>query len=192
MDKNELVEEKKHMDYAKALAQHYYCFVPDEKRGLVKIEDLVSAGYEGLVMAAEKFRSGSGATFKTYSTKWIKGMIIRELIFYIGKDALLLGDDEEKILKAYARMVADQTVDPEHDRFDISGIPEEEKVKIITSKLAEYKLTEDEISVYLAVNGIGCSKVTNLSALARKLKKMEIEIRRLKQSAEDKMKVLAD
>lgn len=40
----------------------------------------------------------------------------------------------------------------------------------------------------MALNGIGCSKVTNLRVLAGQLKKREIEIRRIKQSAETKLR----
>ena len=92
----ELIEDPKHLACVKKMAWHYYGFVPADKRGLITIEDLISAGNEGLVIAAGKYRAGSGAKFTTYLTKWIKGEIIRELTFYLGKDALLI-DDAEKL-----------------------------------------------------------------------------------------------
>ena len=58
------------------------------------------------------------------------------------------------------------------------------------NKKEKIELTEEEIRVYLAVNGIGREKVTNLSVLAKELGKREIFIRRIRQSAEGKVKRL--
>lgn len=178
-----MIEDPEIIRYVAGMAWHYYRLIRAEKRGLITIEDLISAGYEGVLVAAGKYEPGSGARFTTYSTDWIKGEMIREMIFYVGKDALLI-DDVEKMTVLRGRNGSAA----EDDTFDISDIPPEEQLEIITSKLIEYNLAKVEISVYLAVNGIGCDKVTNLKALGRQLNKREMEIRRIRQSAENKVK----
>ena len=178
-----MIEDPKVIEHVTKLAWHYYRLIRVEKRGLITIEDLISAGYEGALVAAGRFNPGSGAKFTTYSTDWIRGEMIREMIFYVGKDALLI-DDIEKMTALGGR---NDSVSAD-DTFDISDIPPEEQLEIITSKLTEYNLARIEISVYLAVNGIGCDRVTNLKALGRQLNKREMEIRRIRQSAEDKVK----
>ncbi len=179
-----LIENPDHLDHVKKIAWHYYRYVPDEKRGLLTIEDLISAGYEGLTIAAGKFDPETGVKFTTYSSKWMKGEMIKEMIFYIGKDALLFDNENDQMIVSDERCVEDTVI----DGFDISEIPQGEQVKIIKHKLNEYKLTKEEITVYMAVNGIGCSKVTNLRVLAGQLKKREMDIRRIEQSAENKLK----
>ena len=67
-------------------------------------------------------------------------------------------------------------------------LPENKKTVIIKRKLKEFGLTNDERRVYMEVNGIGCKKVTNLKSLARELGKREMDVRRLKQSAERKIR----
>ena len=180
----ELIEEPEHLDHVKKIAGHYYKYVPDDKRGLLTIEDLISAGYEGLANAAANYDPEIGVKFTTYSSKWIKGEIINEMIFYIGRDALLFDNETEQMLVSNDRGVEDSAT----GGLDIGEIPQEEQVKIIKRKLNEYKFTKDEMTVYMAVNGIGCSKVTNLRVLAGQLKKREMDIRRIKQSAESKLK----
>ena len=179
-----LIENPDHLDHVKKIAWHYYRYVPDEKRGLLTIEDLISAGYEGLTIAAGKYDPETGVKFTTYSSKWIKGEMIKEMIFFIGKDALLFDNENDQMIVSDERCVEDTVI----DGFDISEIPQEEQVRIIKHKLNEYKLTKEEITVYMAVNGIGCSRVTNLRVLGRQLKKREIDIRRIEQSAERKLK----
>ena len=179
-----LIENPDHLDHVKKIAWHYYRYVPDEKRGLVTIEDLVSAGYEGLMIAAGRYDPKIGVKFTTFSSKWIKGEMIKEMIFYIGKDALLFDNEKDQMLVSDERGVEDTVISGP----DISEIPPEEQVKIIKHKLNEYKLTKEEITVYMAVNGIGCSRVTNLRVLGRQLKKREMDIRRIEQSAENKLK----
>ena len=179
----DLIEDPEIAMHVSKLAGHYYNMIRADRRGLITKEDLISAGYEGAIMAAGKYKPGSGASFKTYSTEWIRGEMIREMIFYVGKEALLIED--------VRKLSASAGIDPatsSDDGFDISDIPEDEQIRIITSKLAEYNLTKIEITVYLAVNGIGCDKVTNLKALGRQLDMRETQIRRIKQSAEDKVK----
>ena len=180
----ELIENPDHLDHVKKIAWHYFRYVPDEKRGLITIEDLISAGYEGLANAAVSYDPEIGVKFISYSSKWIKGEIIKEMIFYIGRDALLFDNETEQMLVSNDRSVEDTVI----GGFDISEISQEEQIKIIKHKLNEYKLTKDEMTVYMAVNGIGCRKVTNLRILGRQLKKREMDIRRIKQSAESKLK----
>ena len=179
---NKLIEEN--LEFVRGMACKSMKYVPDEKKGMVSYDDLFSAGCVGLVEAAKRYKTGRAAKFTTYAYRWIKGEIIRELIFYIGKDALLINDEElDRIASKGSGEAADVSSDS-----DISSIPEEEQVNIIRQKLKEFGLTDDEMRVFLAVNGIGCDKVTNLTALARELKKREFEIRRIKQRAEEKVK----
>ena len=106
------------------------------------------------------------------------------MIFYIGKDALLFGDEEwARISSGEKRVEEEATTD-----MDISTIPQDEQVRIIKGKLKEFGLAEEEIHVYLAVNGVGRDKVTNMGVLARELKTRESKVRLFKQRAEEKVK----
>ncbi len=183
-DSIKLIEDPNHLEFVKKIAWRYYKRVPYEKRGLLTIEDLISAGYEGLTKAAGKYKHDNGVKFTTYSANEIKGEIKREMRFYLGKDALLLDDSEIMKFSSYGHSVEEEAIS--HD--DPITIPEEEQVKIISSKLREFDLTEDEITVYMAVNGIGCSKVTNFRILAKQMKKRVMDIMRIKQIAESKLK----
>ena len=155
------------------IAGKYYKYVPDDRKGLITIEDIVSAGHEGLLEAVQKYKPGSKAKLSSYAYPWIKGRIIDELIFYIGKDALLFGDEEwARISSGEKRVEEEATTD-----MDISTIPQDEQVRIIKGKLKEFGLAVEEIHVYLAVNGVGRDKVTNMGVLARELKTRESKVR---------------
>ena len=110
--------------------------------------------------------------------------LLKRLCSVSKKDALLFDNEKDQVIVSDERGVEDTVISCP----DISEIPPEEQVKIIKQKLNEYKLTKEEITVYMAVNGIGCSRVTNLKILAKQLKKCEMDIRRIKQSAERKLK----
>lgn len=184
MEIYEALEQLINDKYVEKLAYKYYKYVKDDSRGLITFEDLVSAGHEGLLEAAQKYQAGSKAKFSSYAYSWIKGRIFDELIFYIGKDALLFSDEEWKRMPSGKNNVEeDATAD-----MDISSIPQEDQVRIIRGKLKEFGLTEDEMHVYLAVNGVGRDKVTNMGMLARELKTRESRIRILKQRAEEKVR----
>ena len=58
--------------------------------------------------------------FTTYSTEWIKGEIIKEMLFFIGGDALLLDDETEQMIASYDGSVEDMVT----CGADISDIPE--------------------------------------------------------------------
>ena len=170
--------------YVEKIASRYYKYVPDDRKGLITVEDIVSAGYEGLVEAAQKYQPGSEAKLSSYAYTWIKGRILDEMVFYIGKDALLFNDDVWGRISSGKKSIEDETTTD----MDISFIPQEDQVRIIKGKLKEFGLTEDEMHVYLAVNGVGRAKVTNMGMLARELKTRESKIRILKQRAEEKVK----
>ena len=181
MDTEQLIVEN--LTYAQKIAAKYLTYVPADRKEDMK-DELISAGYEGLTEAASKFKQGKGAKFTTYAYEFIKGKVIREMIFYLGKDALLIDEEEIKNIASKEAGV-EETVT---ESLDLSSIPPEEQIKIIGKKLKEFGLTKEEMSVFFAVNGIGREKVTNLTALGRELKKREFEIRRLKQSAEEKVR----
>ena len=48
-------------------------------RRVCKFEDLVSAGNEGLMVAAQRFDPGRGAKFSTYASWWIKHRMMRHI-----------------------------------------------------------------------------------------------------------------
>ena len=179
-DKSKLIHEN--LEYVNKIASKYIVCVSAEKKGLITLEDLKSAGYEGLTKAANNYNPDTKVKFSTYAFKCIKGEIIRELIFYTGKEALLIDD------KDIGNMVSNNVNVEDITENDIGSIPQEKQVEIIKSKLKEYKLDKDEIEVFLAVNGVGCDKVTNYRVLARQLGKREYEIRRIKQHAEEKVR----
>ncbi len=181
MNANKLIED--HLDSVQKAAYHFYKSVPNDKRGIVSIEDLICAGNVGLVEAATRFKEGGEAKFSTYAYKWINGAIIAELNFYIGARALLL--DNEKMESIHS---TESNAGESDDVNDISDIPEEKQVEIITGKLNEFGLSKDEIRVYLATHGVGQEKVTNMRTLARELGKREYDIRRMNQSAERKIR----
>ena len=182
MNRNELIE--KHIENVTKAARHYYAKVPHGKRGLVTMDDLLSAGHLALVEAARDYDPEKGAAFGTYAYHRINWAIFHELIFCIGKDALYLDDDAEQRI-ADGGISVEEAALPQHD---IDTIPEREKARIVRARLKEFGLTTEETRVYLAVAGVGREKVTNLSALAREMKKREFEIRRIRQSAERKIR----
>ena len=182
MSTNKLIED--HLDRVKKAAYHFYRSVPNDKRGIVSIEDLICAGNVGLVEAAARFKEGGEAKFSTYAYKWINGAILAELNFYLGARALLLDDETLGSIPSSVN----SSEEPTADEYDISEIPEEEQVAIITGKLNEFGLSGEEIKVYLAIHGVGQEKVTNMRTLARKLGIREMDIRRLNQSAERKIR----
>ena len=182
MDRNTLIEN--HMDLVRKAAYRFYKYVSPNHRGMVGVDDLISAGYVGLAEAADNFKEDGGASFSTYAYYWINEAIQAELRFYCVKDALLIDDESwEKI--------TDEKKDTENEDPDDASVlelPENKKTVIIKRKLKELGLTPDELRVYLEVKGIGCKKVTNLKSLARELGKKEMDVRRLKQSAERKIR----
>ncbi|MBO4889456.1 MAG: sigma-70 family RNA polymerase sigma factor [Lachnospiraceae bacterium] len=182
MDINKLIED--HLDSVKKAAYHFYKSVPDKYRGTVALEDLIGAGNVGLVEAASKFKEGGEAKFSTYAYKWVNGAIMAELNFYIGANALLLDAETMDSIPSQAN----NTEETATGAYDISDIPEEKQVEIITGKLNELGLSGEEIRVYLATHGIGRMKVTNLHSIARELGRREMDIRRLNQSAERKIR----
>ena len=181
MNTNKLIED--HLDNVKKAAYHYYKLVSDDKRGAVELDDLICAGNVGLVEAASKFKEGGAAKFSTYAYKWINGAILAELNFYIGAYALLMDAETMESIHLSAGNAVKSA-----DEYDISDIPEEKQAEIITGKLSEFGLTKDEIRVYLATHGVGQEKVTNMRTLARELGKRELDIRRMNQSAERKIR----
>lgn len=177
---SKLIEEN--LEYVNKIASKYMVYVSAEKKGLITLEDLKTAGYEGLIKAANRYNLDAKVKFSTYAYNWIKGEIIREMIFYVGKDALLI---EEKDI---ANMIFDKVNVEDITENEIGLIPQDKQVKIIKNKLEEFGLDKEEIEVFLAINGVGCDKVTNYRVLARQLGKREYEIRRIKQHAEEKVR----
>ena len=182
MDVDQLIIEN--MDYVENIAGKLYKFVADDKKGLVTMDDLISAGHEGLIKAAQNYDDrNTKAKFTTYAYHWIRGEMIRELIFYVGKSALLFNEEELKKLPT-RRGIPGETMGYQN----LGDIPQEKQVAIITAKLKEFGLTHEEIYAFLAVKGVGRAKVTNMKILSREIGKSEFQIRRILQRAEEKVK----
>lgn len=69
----ELVE--RHADLVKKIALHIAARLPDS----VQLDDLIQAGVEGLIEAANNFKEGKGAKFSTYAGIRIRGAILDEM-----------------------------------------------------------------------------------------------------------------
>lgn len=57
------------------IAKKYYSL----NKAFVQLEDLIAAGYEGLVVAVKRFDPKRGVQFKTYASWWIRNRIGREI-----------------------------------------------------------------------------------------------------------------
>ncbi|MCR4612076.1 MAG: sigma-70 family RNA polymerase sigma factor [Lachnospiraceae bacterium] len=172
-----------HLDNAKIQARKYYKVLPEELRSFIELDDLYQVGCVGLYKAAKRYKSTGEASFSTYSHSYIKGEILNEINHYSSTRAILVGEKVEELDKADESVRDDTTSSKIEDTMS-----EEDKLRIIKGKLKEIGLTEDETIVYLATEGIGRKKVTNLRALARELKTREMNIRRMRQKAEEKIK----
>ena len=182
MDRNKLIEDNM-INVVKA-AKRFYRNVTSDQRGIVSLDDLISAGNWALVKAASEFDETRGAKFSTAAYKWINGAIQAELNYYLGNRSLLLDDESWERIADSGEGVEERAI----NNASPTGLSEKKQSAIITGKLKEFNLKGDELKVYLAVNGIGCRKVTNLKSLARELGKTEMEIRRLRQSGERKIR----
>ncbi len=146
--------------------------VPADKLCLVSRDDLLYAGYEGLIIAAQKFDPQVGVKFITYAYKWIDNAIKKELYEYLGAAALSL-DDENVKEPAAAKTGGD----------DIEANPE-----VVIKILEEAGLTKQEVEVFCMIHGIGRDQIKNLRRIAGILHISEIMVRRIKQSAENKVR----
>ena len=170
-----------HMDNVEKAARRYYRLLSDKSRSVVRIDDLLSAGYEGLISAANNYSSEKGVSFKTYAYKWINNAIVREIYFFTGEQAIHFDEQVENQLEA-----SDNTV--EDTALKGAELSDDEQALVIRKKLKEYHLSDEEIVVFMALKGIGREKVTNLTRLAKEIGKREIYVRRINQSAEEKIK----
>ncbi len=173
MDREKLVID--HMEnVARAASKYYYSdtYVPSDKRGLVSLDDLISAGYEALIKAAEKYDDSTNVKFITYAYKWIDNAIKKELYFYVGPTDAFFDENIKEM--------ADIQIDDER-HTDIDP-------KTIHNILKKAGLTANEIEVYCMFFGIGRDQVKNPRRIANELCISEIQVRRLKQNAERKVK----
>ena len=92
-----LIEEN--MELAKSLAWEFLKRVPVEKRDWVK-DDVFSAAYIGLTIAAGKYKAEFGTKFSTYAYSCIVGEIKKELDFF-GRESIPFDDLFESELKSY-------------------------------------------------------------------------------------------
>lgn len=66
---------QKHSVLVKRIAHHLMARLPDH----VQIDDLIQAGLEGLLEAANNFETGHGASFETYAGIRIRGAMLDEM-----------------------------------------------------------------------------------------------------------------
>ena len=179
----ELVQE--HMESVKKAAIKYYHMLPADKQKAIQVDDLLSAGYEGLVKAAGKYHDASDAKFLTYAYKWIDNAIKHELGFYFGNTFLYLDDDG-------VGKIADtsERIDEVSRTNEEAEVAENNALNAVMTRLMEAGLSEQEITVYCMTNGIGQERLKNLVKIGRTMGISEIQVRRLKQSAERKVRSL--
>lgn len=163
-----------HTENVRKAANKYYRMVPDDKKRMVREDDLISAGYMALVEAAQKYNPEAGNKFLTYAYQWIDNAIKKELYHYLGSRVLNLEDDH------MSEDVEETAAENESD-VDISGVLDE---------LEKIGITGTEMDVYCLINGIGTERIKNYHKIAAKLHISELEVRRLHQSAERKIKNL--
>ncbi len=73
LDPGELL--KRHAPLVKRIAHHLLARLPEQ----VQADDLIQAGLEGLLEAANNFRPGQGASFETYAGIRIRGAMLDEI-----------------------------------------------------------------------------------------------------------------
>ena len=171
-----------HIESVKKAAAKYYRSVPENKRGMITVDDLISAGNLALVIAANNYEPSTDNKFITYAFKWIDNAIKDELYQYLGAETFFLGDDEDKLSDA---MNANATETGEEEKE-----PTDQMVEELIKKLFESGMSDLEVDVYCALQGIGREKVKNHRKIARELNTTEMQVRRLAQSAEKKVKNL--
>ena len=66
---------KRHAPLVKRIAHHLLARLPDQ----VQVDDLIQAGLEGLLEAANNFKAGMGASFETYAGIRIRGAMLDEV-----------------------------------------------------------------------------------------------------------------
>ena len=171
-----------HIESVKKAAAKYYRSVPENKRGMITVDDLISAGNLALVIAANKYEPSTGNKFITYAFKWIDNAIKDELYQYLGAETFFLGDDEDKLTDALNANAAKAREEEKE--------PTDQMVEELKKKLIEAGMSDLEVDVYCALQGIGREKVKNYRKIARELNTTEMQVRRLAQSTEKKVKNL--
>ncbi len=182
MNVEELIED--HLINVQRAAKRYYRLVPPKKRGMIRLDELISAGNEALVIAAQKFDQGKNIKFITYAYQWIDRAIRRELFYYLGPEALTYDGDVESL----ADQAGMSTVS--FGGQTSAGMPEREETGMILGKMEQLGLSETERKVCCMFYGIGQEKEKNLKRIGLKLHLSELQVRRMKQSADKKMKQL--
>lgn len=164
----------KHRQDVEKAANKYYRVVPDDKRGMVLKDDLISAGYVGLVEAAKRFDPEAGNKFITYAYQWINNAIKKELYGYLGTSVMSLEDDQ---------ISGDDTETNTENESEVS-------ISFVLAELDKKGISGIERDVYCMINGIGTEQIKNCRRIAAKLNISELEVRRLHQRAEMKIKKL--
>ena len=182
MNVDELIE--KHQDNVKRAAQRYHSMIPDKKRGMITVDELISAGNEALVIAAKKFDQSRKTKFITYAYQWIDHAIRKELLYYLGAEALIYDGDVEDLADQTGLSIVGS------GRPASADAPESEVAAMILGKMEQLGLSETEREVCCMFYGIGREKEKNLKRIGRKLHLTELQVRRMKQSADKKMKQL--
>ncbi|MCR5094434.1 MAG: sigma-70 family RNA polymerase sigma factor [Lachnospiraceae bacterium] len=182
MNVEELIE--KHLVNVQKAAKRYYSMIPDNKRGMITVDELISAGNEALVKAAKKFDQSRKNRFITYAYQWIDHAIKKELIYYLGAETLTYDGD----IESFADQAGLSAAGP--GRPASADVPESEETANMIGKMEQLGLSETERKVCCMFYGIGQEEEKNLKRIGRKLHLTEMQVRRMKQSADKKMKQL--
>ena len=181
MDKQELIE--KHTDDVKKAVSKYYRSIPNKDKCPSDLyKDMLAAGNLALVEAAERFDDSMGYKFITYAYQWIDNAIKNELYYLLGPIEISLDDENAPELKDDKEDTQEAAI----EQVEAGGA--NDSTTIILSKLDDMGMNEKEKAVFCRIWGIGCEAVKNTRRIAKELKLTEMEVRRLKQSAEQKYK----
>lgn len=202
----ELIDRIKQVDIEarNEFVKHYLRFVLWTARKYItendnlSLEDLVQAGNEGLILAANKYNPTKNVKFMTYASHWINGEIRKEI--EIQRTSIKYTDEErtrrEKIFKQLS--LDDDTMnDGENSLLDILADDKPEPLEEMLRKEAETEakeaisvLSEEEHNViellYLSEENV------NYRSIAKKLNMSEFEVKRLEKTALNKLQQRLD
>jgi len=168
-------------------------------------EDIIGAGNEGLVHAADKFEKGRGVKFITYAHYWINQNIYRSVISYCSGThipfkklaAILKGNVEKQLLNLYYYESIENLIEIAGD----NALPAESKYNTLDDKLywillrnaiegALTKLKEREREIIIRRFGLLDKIPETLYTISKRLKISRETVRLIQNKALEKMKPL--
>jgi len=168
-------------------------------------EDIIQAGNEGLVMAADKFERNRGIKFVSYAHYWINQNIYRSVISYCSGahipfrqlSAIMKGSAEKQLLNLYYYESLENLIEIAGD----NALPAESKYNTLDDKLywillrnaiegALTKLKEREREIIIRRFGLLDKIPETLYTISKRLKISRETVRLIQNKALEKMKPL--